>query len=246
MSIIVPPYVAYQAPLVPLRGLWSKPPPEGDRYVNGEIDWGVTTTGQLAVAVSLSGNSPVAISQIIALAVDNSRSGAPVSFVFSDSGFALNVPARNQGIYPVFTNALNFYVVSASSHLGDVTSFTVLNSMPPPLSIAPVELQDKALASGVNLAINGSTIILPATITGTLEAFDFDAVVTAPAAGTCTVTLQDGQGTRLWQRTIVAAAQVSSSQSGLALRFVNGLVLVVAGTTATTGTLNLNIYYAVP
>jgi hypothetical protein len=250
MSIIVPPFVAYQAPLVPLRGLWNKSPPEGDRYVTGEIDWGITTSGKLGVQISLSGNSPVAISQIIALAVDNSRSGSPAQFIFTDSGFILNVPARNQGTYPVFTNALNFFVVAPASALGDVTAFTVLNSMPPPIAIQPSDLQDKALAVGVNLAVNGSTQVVPATVNGTLEAFDFDATLLAPAtAASCTVSLVDGLGAVIWQRSLFAGAppvQITSTLVGLSLRFFGGLRLVVAGTTITSGVINLNLYYAVP
>jgi hypothetical protein len=112
--------------------LWNAKPPEGDRFRNAEIDW-ITTRGSLtAVQFLLSDNSPIALSQIVALCVDNSRSGADVDFLFAGSGFLLTVAARTQGLYPVFSNALMFYAIAASAAAGDITTIQILNSLPPP------------------------------------------------------------------------------------------------------------------
>ena len=96
MPIVVPPYVQYQAPLYPLRGLWNSVPPEGDRMVAAEIDWGITTGPGMAVQFQLSGNSPVAFSQIVAMQVDNTSNNSDVQFLFPDSGYTLVVPAYTQ------------------------------------------------------------------------------------------------------------------------------------------------------
>jgi hypothetical protein len=108
MPLSIPAFDQYQSPMFPLRGLWNCVPREGDKFVNVEIDW-QTTTKTTCVQFSLSGNSPVALSQIVALYVDNGRSGSDVDFIFPDSGFVLTVPAHNQGMFPVLTNALMFY-----------------------------------------------------------------------------------------------------------------------------------------
>jgi hypothetical protein len=103
VSITIPQFVQFQTSLFPLRGLWNSPPREGDRFVNAEIDWGSPgLSGVHCVQFLLSGNSPVAFSQIVAISVDNSRCGSDVDFIFPDSGFLLTVPAFNQGVYPSF------------------------------------------------------------------------------------------------------------------------------------------------
>ena len=118
LPITVPPFAQYQAPLVPLRGLWNRAPVEGDRMVVCDVQWLITTAGLQAIEIALTSFSPVPFSQIVAMSVDNSRSGADVDFIFPDSGKQLTVPAYCQCISPVLTNALVFYaVVSASSGL---------------------------------------------------------------------------------------------------------------------------------
>jgi hypothetical protein len=132
MPQTVPPFAQFQAPLILRRGLWNAKPPEGDRFCNAEIDW-ITTRGSLtAVQFLLSDNSPIALSQIVALCVDNSRSGADVDFLFPSSGFLLTVAARTQGLYPVFSNALMFYAIAVSAAAGDITMIQILNSLGPP------------------------------------------------------------------------------------------------------------------
>ena len=248
MPITIPAFNQYQAPIVPLRGLWNNPPVEGDKFVTAEIDWLVTTTQQ-AVQFSISANSPVAFSQIVALAVDNSRSGADITFVFSDSGFELVVPAHEQVIAPVFTNALMFYVIASAAIAGDITAFQVLNSMPPPVALAPASTQNHANIGAVNL-VNGTTPVVAAGINGTLNTISITAAITEGAsAGNAIVQLFDGLGRELWLGLINAPANgvvdPTFPLTGLNIRFVNGVNLVVSSSTL-TGTLVANLYYSQP
>jgi hypothetical protein len=112
MPLQIPAFVQYQGVTPILRGLWNQKPVEGDRFISAEIDWGTLggTPPYTCVQFQLSGNSPVALSQIVALSIDNGRCGSDADFIFPDSGFVLTVAAHNQGIFPVFTNALSFYV----------------------------------------------------------------------------------------------------------------------------------------
>lgn len=252
MPLVIPPFAQYQAPLFPLRGLWNSVPREGDFFVNAEIDWLTNTSGLNAVQIALAGNSPVAISQIVALSVDNGRCGCDVQFVFPDSGFVLQVPAYNQGVYPVFTNALMFYIVALGEiAASDVTVLQVLNSMPPPVAIQPASEQSIGSTTQVSLAANASTPIVAAGQAGTIEAFNINYTVNQVAAGAAGIALRDGNGVTLWVTEISAPANIAItvpiSLSGLRLRFANGLNFVVSGTSITAaGFASINVYYGQP
>jgi hypothetical protein len=247
LPLTIPAFDQYQSPLVPLRGLWNTVPPEGDRYVNAEIDWLVTTKSN-AVQFSLSGNSPVTLSQIAALVVDNSRSGADCDFVFPDSGFVLTVPAHNQVVTPVFTNALMFYAVASGAIAGDVTILQILNSIPPPIPIAPSSAQNHAAVTGVN-PVNGSTQLIPAGVNGTLNVLSMTVGIAAPANFNLNVSLIDGAGHTVWINNFggsAVPAEFEVNLASLSVRFVNGLALVVNFSTATTGSIVANAYYSTP
>jgi hypothetical protein len=252
LSITIPPFNQYQSPIVPLRGLWNAPPVEGDKFITAEIDWLVTTTQQ-AVQFAVSANSPVSFSQIVALAVDNSRSGADVDFVFSDSGFVLTVPAQNQGVFPVFTNGLMFYAIALNAIAGDVTTFQVLNSMPPPSYINPSIEQNNAGISGVGLT-NGSTQAIPLGVSGTLNtiAGSISIIDAGASAETAQLVLVDGAGRQLWETFAVAPAGgaivVPVNVAGLNIRFSNGVTLEVINSTVAAGAGNvvLSLYYSQP
>ena len=249
MPLTIPPFNQYQSPIVPLRGLWNSAPAEGDKFITAEIDWLVTTTQQ-AVQFAVSANSPVAFSQIAALAVDNSRSGADIDFVFSDSGFVLTVPAHNQLVAPVFTNGLMFYVVAPAAVAGDVTTFQVLNSVPPPVAWSPAIEQNHANVAGIPIS-NGTTAIVNPPINGTLNTISISVEVNEGAtAGVAQLNLNDGQGHALWAGTINAAANAVQTfpfnVTGLSLRFFNGINLVVGGSSLTGGLTIVNVYYSTP
>jgi hypothetical protein len=249
LPITIPPFNQYQAPIVPLRGLWNATPVEGDKFITAEIDWLVTTTQQ-AVQFAVSANSPVAFSQIVALAIDNSRCGVDVDFVFSDSGFVLTVPAHNQAVNPVFTNGLMFYVVANGAVVGDVTTFQVLNSMPPPVYIAPSVEQNHASVSGVAL-VNGSMPVIASGINGVVNSISITIdAVSGAGGGAAQVSLIDGQGRFVWFTAPTLPASASNTftynPSGLSVRFVNGLNLSIASNSFTAGTVYCNVYYSTP
>jgi hypothetical protein len=249
MPLTIPAFDQYQQPMFPLRGLWNHKPPEGDKYVNVEIDWTTTTKGS-AVQFALSGNSPVSLSQIVALVVDNGRCGEDVDFIFPDSGFILTVAAHCQGVFPVFTNALMFYASAPNTAAGDVTILQILNSMPPVIPIAPTEQQNRAGVSGVAIA-NGTTVLVPAPTNGTVNALSITIAATAGAGGgNGQITLNDGKGNVLWGANPSVPASTTQTftynLTGLNVRFLNGLNVVVAGSTFSGGVIVANAYYTTP
>ncbi len=196
---------------------------------------------------SLSGNSPVALSQIVALSVDNGRCGVDVDFVFPDSGFVLTVAAHNQGVFPVFTNALMFYATGAGAAAGDITIVQILNSMPPPIPIAPTEAQNHVSALGIAPA-NGTTQIIPAGINGTLNSLQITAAGLTPI-GNGVLSLIDGHGTVVFA-TVMSVAVAGTSQpfnsQGMDVRFVGGLQCVISSSVFTGNTIVINAYYTTP
>jgi hypothetical protein len=253
MPLTIPPFVAYQAPLIPIAGRWNKVPPEGDKMIPIEIDWAITAPAGQAVQFSLNAG-PVEFTQIVALSVDNGRNGADVSFIFPDTGRQLTVPAYSQGVYPVFTNASTFYVISESANVGDISEFEILNSMPPPVSVLPSQEQSHSASPGVDLATNGITPIVAAGTTGTLQGFQISLTLRNLDAAdhAATLFLLDGNGTVLWATILIVphdtAQTTSVAQSGLRLRFANGLSFSVQGSTIPVGNsyATVNAYYSVP
>lgn len=251
MPITIPEFVQYQAPLYPLRGLWNTIAPEGDRFVTAEIDWGSPGLfGVTTVQFQLSGNSPVAFTQIAALSVDNSRCGSGVDFLFPDSGFFLTVPGTNQGVYPVFTNALMFYASAPLAAPGDITVFQILNSVPPPVAIQPAETQSHAAVPGV-LIQNGTTNVVPPPTSGTLQSFTLVTSEEATTAGQADFQLVDGTGAVLYHQTLTIPAGSSSQVipvSGVRVRFTGGINAVIASVSGgiTGGNIAVNLYYSVP
>ena len=245
MPLTIPPFTQFQGPLFPLRGLWNRPPPEGDYFVNAEIDWGSQNTA--AIQFALSGNSPVAMSQIVALYIDNRRCGVDTDFLFPDSGFLLTVPAHAQGLFPVLTNALMFYVIAQGAASADVTIVQILNSLPPPIPLVPSQAQNNASAAGIGIA-SGSTVLVPAPTNGTLNNISLSIDIGA-VAGNVVVSIQDGTGASLWTQVFTGTAanptNVQVDLSGMAVRFRNGLNLVLINS-ALTGFIDANVYYQTP
>jgi hypothetical protein len=233
--------------MFPLRGLWNRAPAEGDMFVNVEIDWLVSPPGG-AVQFSLSGNSPVALSQIVALYVDNGRSGADAVFSFPDSGFELQVPAHNQGMFPVLTNALMFYASAPAAIIGDTTILQILNSMPPPISIAPASIQNHVSLTEASLT-NGSAVLIPAPASGSLNTVSITVYVETETPGDLgQIQLVDGTGATLWTQVVIAIATAQNlifDLSGLNLRFQNGVAVVMSESTIGGG-YTVNAYYSTP
>jgi hypothetical protein len=257
VPLVIPPFVQYQSPLVPLRGLWNAKPVEGDRFVTAEVDWKVTTGATICVQFDLSGNSPVAFSQIAAFAIDNSRCASDVQFVFPDSGFVLDVPAYNQGVYPVFTNALMFYALAPTAVLGDITVFQVMNSVPPPVATQPSILQEAAIATNVSIYQSGlQNQIVPTNVSGTVNAYDIVLNVPSTTASgiPCEVWVQlvDGTNKILWntynQVPDNSVTTLHFEMSDLAIRFSGGIKLVVQSAAGLTNQAigSVNLYYVIP
>lgn len=251
MPLTIPAFVQYQQPLVPLRGLWNHAPAEGDFFINANIQWGVTTGATTCVQFSLAGNSPVALSQIAALAVDNSRCGADVAFIFPDSGFKLVVPAHEGGIFAVLTNALTFYADAATAIAGDETVFQVCNSCPPVIPISPTFQQNHASVSGIDPATNGATAIIAAGISGTLNTLALSIDLLGGAAeGGVELILSDGMGGTVWINIYHIAASATFNEQvnlpGLNLRFVNGLNLQIVNSAVAGTAIVVNAYYSTP
>jgi hypothetical protein len=248
---VVPPFVPYQAPLIALRGLWNNPPPEGDKFVPCEIDWSTQGGAANAVQLALSSFSPVQFSQIVALYVDNGANGADVSFLFPDTGKQLTVPAYCQGLFPVITNSLTFYVISTGAGSGDITIFQILNSMPPPVAVLPSQEQQSAAATGLSLGVDNGVVIVAAPTVGTLNAFSINMVSDYANPATFTIQLKDGLGHILFQEavTMQANSQQTVALSGLRLRFYDGLladVLYASGVPSGEAIANINAFYSVP
>lgn len=243
MPLIIPAFDQYQAPIVPLRGLWNAAPKEGDQMVNCEVDW-LVTTKQTAVQFAFSGNSPVALSQIVALAIDNSRCGADVAFQFPDSNWELVVPAHNQLVSPVFTNALMFYANAPKAAVGDMTVFQVFNSMPPPVPIPGADAQNIAAPAGLPFG-NGTTPVVPASVNGTLNSIAGNFVIST-AGEAAELLLIDGTGRTLAYFFAEGAGPTPLTASGLSVRFQGGISCVISGSNVTAGGISLNLYYTTP
>lgn len=242
MPLTLPAFSQYQGPIIPLRGLWNKAPPEGDYFVNAEIDWG--SQANSAVQMAFSGNSPVAISQIVALYVDNRRCGVDCDFQFPDSGFLLTVPAHAQGLFPVLTNALMFYVIANGAGSSDVTIVQVLNSLPPPIALVISTQQNSVAITGVLIAAS-TTPLIANTVSGTVNTLSLS--IAATGSGNFGVSIQDGTGAVLWANFFDAPGNFPVDLSGLNVRFRQGLNLVVSGISgAPTGAIDANVFYSTP
>lgn len=245
MPVTIPAFVQYQEPITPVNAPWRHPPLEGDKLVNLALDWGTMGGAQHTLQVSI-GNNPVQFSQICAVYVDNRRCGVDVAFLFPDTGFLLEVPAHDQGLYPVLTNALQFYVIATGATTGDTTIAQVLNSQPPPISILPTQANNTASAVGINIAGVGAIQLIPLGVSGTLNSVMVS--VAATALGTVGLSLVDGTGAGLWANVAAfsGAGTAVFPLSNIDARFRNGVVFNVSPSGGITGSANANAYYQTP
>jgi hypothetical protein len=245
MSLVLPPAVNYPNPLISVQSRWANAPVEGNRMIQCEVDWGsMGGSGAIKnVAVQLSNNAEINFRQICALAVDNSQCGADVEFQFPDTGETLTIPAYSpKVICPVFTNATSFNVAcgfdSELVESGDFTTFSIHNSVPPPIAVPTSQEQDTSAVAAIAGAAS-TTAIIAAGINGTLNvvyvnyASPFGGL---PAAG------QMGGGISSAWNVILA------NLSNVAFRFTNGVNLVqtVAGGAAIGGAFNVVLGYRQP
>ena len=255
MALQVPAAKNYASPLVAVPVRWTLPPREGPKMIVCEIDWGTMGGPNNCVAVNLQNNAALEFSQIVALSVDNSQCGADVQFVFPDTAETLTVPAYNgKVIVPVFTNQVQFFVAAGIDSQvvepADVTTFSIHNSVPPPIAVPPSAEQNIANVNAVDMG-TASTQLIPAGVNGTLTGAQLSLAMNATNSGSGTWSLQDGTGKVIAQ----GGVQVSSgnkynltliSQPNMNVRFTNGVKLVCTQTAVLGGTISGNLYYRIP
>lgn len=248
MPLIVPVSVNYPGPLVSMPDRWPITPPEGPRSVGLYIAWGTMGGGEKSVAVDVGGNAPASISQIVALTVDNSQSGADVSFLFTDIQQTVTVPAYESGTFPVFTAGTAFYISAPSALAIDATSVVVHNVVPPIGSVPKTEFQAVAVVSGA-APTTGTTQIIAAGVTGSISALQVGLAVNATAAWSSDILLQDGNGNNIAYAEADGTGYLTMQMLNLTnmqVRFQNGLKAVVTSTGAPGGAYAINIYYRTP
>lgn len=255
MPYQVPPAVNYPTPLVAIPSLVNRTPPDGERMVPVEIDWGTMGGADHCVAINLQNNATSNFSQIVALSIDNSDCGADIRFVFPDSGETTTIPAYSpKVIIEVFTSMTQFFVVAGFNSEavlnGDQTRFSILNFMPPPIAV-PVTQEQAIAAVGTNATV-ASTQVVPATEDGTLEQAYMTFTSFSATAGNADWSLKDGTGKVLGigrvanegdQKTQLVIFQLV----GVALRFSGGITLEIDNHGLDSDTQwNTNLYYRKP
>ena len=139
---------------------------------------------------------------------------------------------------------------SPGAIVGDQVVFQIFNSVPPPVPIAPSVQQNHASQGGIGPG-NGTTAVVPAGVSGTLNtlSLSFDVTVGATAQSGA-VSLVDGTGKALWTKLYAVGANSTQNfdenVAGLNVRFVNGINCVVTSSTFTSGFIVVNVYYSQP
>lgn len=250
-GISVPPAINYLSPLVAVPTKYMNTPPEGPKFIPGEIDWGSMGGANNVVNFNLQNNAALNFSQITTIAVDNSQCGADIVFIFPDTAETTTVPAYTPKlIIPVFTNQTQFYVQALGTVLStDITRFSIHNTLPPPVAVPTTQEQNAAVVTG-SLLQPGTTAIVPAGTNGTLEGISITATVTNAAAQfACLFSLQDGSSKSLWSGYIAGttggAFNDNWNLNQLNVRFSNGINLVQSGSSP-GGQVQCNLYYRKP
>jgi hypothetical protein len=111
--------------------------------------------------------------------------------------------------------------------------------------------QNHASVAGVPLQTNGSSVVLPTGVNGTLNALNINvSKATGGAQGQAGLTLVDGSGRTVWSGVVFLPINSSGDETipvqGLNVRFINGLNLVINNSTFTGGFVVVNAYYTTP
>lgn len=230
MAYVIPqPIVTYNNPSAPVASVSFVEPREGKFLIPVEIDWDGTTKTFL---INVQGITTQPFSQIVMLDVDNSLSGADVTFYFPDTQDTLVVPAESGGLFPVFTRLLQTYASSPGALATDVTRFRFLNYRQEPISLPPPEFSD--VATALNLTAAGTTALIPAGVSGTLVGYSVNVGLQAGAGdGVWTGTLKDhATGMVIDQASVTVGSNATFfgivlNAAGIALRFSSGLDFVI-------------------
>lgn len=238
MPLIIPPSVNYPSPLTAVPSLMQDEPIEGRKQVSAEILWATMGGARKSVAINLQNNATLNISQISTLKVDNSQSGADVTFIFPDTSDTIVIPAGTPlAVVPIFSNATQLYISAPLALASDVTRFQLLNYATAPADV-PQTTASQTASSGGTVVGGGpvTTQLIAPGINGTLETLQlWFSIATAPVANTqFVISVQDGQATprvliNSWN--VAAPAAVTAMMApildfdDLNWRFVNGLVI---------------------
>jgi len=250
--VAIPGASPYRGNYQSFRSVLMNAPPEGNMTVPVAVKWdGDTDSG--AVWFNLISQTNLQISQICALYVDNLENSQDVEIVFPDTQFRLDVPAFSEGLFPVVTNALNFYASCPAASDGDSTFIQILNFNPPPIAIEKSNFS--VGAANNNIAVpsgNNNTVLFQGA--GVLRGFDIFVRVTAVSADDAVqVQILDGiGGTVLFSTSyfISSANGVQNlalaSMTGLQIPFTQALVvhLIDNGGDVTSGVISAQVYYS--
>jgi hypothetical protein len=252
--ITIPLSVVYKDPLIARRANWRHHPPEGDRCISCGIAWATDGGASNSVSIDCSQAGTVLFSQVCALFVDNLGSDSDVTFVFPDTQFELTIPARAEGLWPVQTNSLSFYVIGGAPGANDKVYFQIYNSLPPPVSVMKSSGFTTSTAHAVYSGLTVGTIaVIPAGTSGIITALDLaiTALLGGAAAGEFFFTFQDGNGKNIagasvgWQAGGFIDRRNILSLTNLTEAFANGLNLIVAGlgTVPVSDFLDVNVFW---
>lgn len=231
-------------------------PQNGPQCVPVELDWSTMGGANKIVGFDLgNAGGTRAFTQIAALHVDNSGSGSEVQFIFTDTQETYTVPAYcPYALFPIFTKALQFYCVSGINsevvESTDTTRFSLFNFVPPPVVLPAGAEQNLGIVGGVSTA-TASTQIIPTGVNGTIEDMFISLSMAASNTGDGTWALQDGSSNLVARGTFTVSSGtkynvILAQLTDVAIRFTNGLSLVISQTAVLGGTINVNLYYRTP
>jgi hypothetical protein len=236
-------------PIFPANALEN--PAEGRFIIPVELDWpGTGATFQ----INVQGRTTQPFSRIAMLDVDNSQSGADVTFYFPDTTDTLVVPAYSAGTFPVFTNGLTFYASAPAALVSDVTRLRILNYLQFPLANPSPQFHDVAAVASGNV-VSGTTAIIASTIYGTLVGYSiFAGAQGGSTASYLEIQLKDhtsGQvidGSEITESDSVSFNGLVANVADIAYRFAGGidLVLTASGTAWGAGNVFANCRYRTP
>lgn len=213
-------------PIPVFNSLAYRDPKEGKCYMPVNIAWDGNGTTE---HINLRGTASQPFSQIVMMAVDNSESGADISFYFPDTTFTLDVPAGSAGLFPVFTGQLDFYASSPAAISTDQTFIQVLNYRQEPVT-NPAPESHSATGSG-QFSLTTHSVQLLAT-SGTVTGYDVTVSATSAAGGQVVIELHDSQGATIAEGGVTLLAGQSFngpllSLTGINYRVPQGVALIV-------------------
>lgn len=233
---------------------WDAPPNDPQR-ISGGITWGGGEVSGGATLIQYQAGI-TKFDKIRGMFVDNTQSGADVTFYFPDTQFEFIVNAGEKDYFQVATNQTQVIAIALTAIASDKTFFHLFNFSPPPLASNRSLTTNVAALAGVDLTTTAVTNIIALGTNGTIRGMNVNtaAILGGAAAGASNIVLRDGALKVIWSGTVSAAAttaipaSVLIDQAGLNVRFTNGLnaVVTVGGTAFATGHADVNVYFTQP